>query len=163
MPREPFSILLVCTGNICRSPSAEGVMRAMAAARGLGEVLRMDSAGTSSWHVGEPPDPPAIRAAAARGYDLTPLRARQAVSADFQRFDLILAMDHGHYAKLERLRQTDAPAQLALYMAAVDRADLPEEVFDPYGMGPGAFGQCLDLIEAGAAAWLDRLVREARI
>ena len=163
MPREPFSILLVCTGNICRSPSAEAVMRAMAEARGLGEAVRIDSAGTSNWHIGEPPDPPAVRAAAGRGYDLTPLRARQVVSADFLRFDLILAMDHGHYAKLERLREADAPAQLALYMAARERPDLPEEVFDPYGMGPAAFGRCLDLIEAGAASWLDRLVAEGRI
>lgn len=163
MPREPFTILMVCTGNICRSPSAEGVMRAMAAARGVGDVLHIDSAGTSDWHVGEPPDPPAVQAAAARGYDLTPLRARQVASADFRRFDLILAMDHGHYAKLTRLRGPDAGAELALFMAAVERSDLPQEVFDPYGMGPGAFGQCLDMIEAGAAAWLDRLAREGRI
>lgn len=163
MPSEPFTILMVCTGNICRSPSAEGVMRAMAAARGVGEALRIDSAGTSGWHIGEPPDPPAVQAAAARGYDLTPLRARQVASADFRRFDLILAMDHGHYAKLERLRGPDAVAELALFMDAVERSDLPREVFDPYGRGPAAFGQCLDLIEAGAAAWLDRLAREGRI
>lgn len=163
MSDTPFRILMVCTGNICRSPSAEGVMRAMAEARGLQASLEIDSAGTSNWHVGEPPDPPAIKAASRRGYDLSTLRARQASASDFARFDLILAMDRGHFAKMDRLRGAGPGAALSLFMAAVDDADVPEEVFDPYGMGPDAFDRCLDLIEAGASAWLDRLQREGRV
>ena len=97
-------VLFVCTGNICRSPTAEGVFLHMARSRGVLERLRIDSAGTHDYHVGEPPDPRAIEHAARRGYDLTPLRARQVTAADFREFDRILAMDRGHLRQLKAYR-----------------------------------------------------------
>lgn len=104
------SILFVCLGNICRSPSAEGVVRAKASARGMD--LRLDSAGTGDWHVGKPPYPPMIAAAASRGYDLTDLRARQVSRADFDRFDLIVAMDDENLSDLRALRPGSGGAAL---------------------------------------------------
>jgi protein-tyrosine phosphatase len=94
-------ILFVCLGNICRSPAAEGVTRAMAAARGIDVAL--DSAGTGDWHVGKPPHPPMVAAARARGWDLSALRARQVTAEDFARFDLILGMDLAVMGGLERI------------------------------------------------------------
>src|SRR6266496_5137084 len=93
MSGNRFGVLFVCTGNICRSPTAEAVFRKLAAQAGLAQVILADSAGTHGYHIGEPPDPRAQDAAAKRGYDLSGLRARRFEQADFQRFDLILAMD----------------------------------------------------------------------
>ena len=142
MPR----ILLVCLGNICRSPAAEGVARAMAGARGIDVVL--DSAGTGGWHVGAPPHPPMVAAARTRGWDLSDLRARQVVRDDFARFDLILGMDRANVAALARLRPPGNATELGLFLGA-------EEVPDPYF--DGSFDAALDLIEAGAARLLDQL------
>lgn len=136
MPR----VLFVCLGNICRSPSAEAVARRIAPA------LAVDSAGTGDWHLGKPPYGPAIRAGAARGYDLTPLRARQVRKEDFDAFDLILAMDGQNLADLRRLRPAGARARLARlldFAPETGRRDVP----DPYFTGD--FGDALDLIEAG--------------
>jgi protein-tyrosine phosphatase len=140
-------ILLVCTGNICRSPTAEGVLRARAAARGLGHLIHADSAGIHSYHAGEPPDPRTIRAAAARGYDLSPLRARVVTPRDFDRFDLLLGMDSGHVEALRRM----APRGLA---AKVEPFDL-EDVEDPYYGGPAGFERVLDQIERRVDVLLD--------
>src|SRR5262245_24007892 len=91
-------VLFVCTGNICRSPTAEAVFRKLVADAGMLETIAADSAGTHGYHIGEPPDPRARDAAAVRGYDLSGLRARKFERADFERFDLIVAMDRGHYS-----------------------------------------------------------------
>jgi protein-tyrosine phosphatase len=139
-------ILFVCLGNICRSPAAEGVTRAMAAARGLDLVL--DSAGTGDWHVGHPPHPPMVTAARARGWDLSPLRARQVAPADFDRFDLVLGMDRANIAALERLRPPGNATPLRLFLGE-------GEVPDPYL--DGSYDSALDLIEAGAARLLGQL------
>jgi protein-tyrosine phosphatase len=138
-------LLVVCLGNICRSPAAEGVLRAMAAARGLS--VTVDSAGTGGWHVGRPPHPPMVVAAGARGWDLSDLRARQVTPADFDRFDLILAMDRANLAALERLRPAGNGTPLRLFLGA-------EEVPDPYL--DDSFDAALDLIESGAARLLDQ-------
>lgn len=159
----PLRILVVCTGNICRSPSAEGVFRAMAAARGLSGAIAFDSAGTSDWHVGEPPTDLAVIEAARRGYALDDLRARQFEDADLTRFDLILGMDSGHIAKLHRIGERvglGAGAEIALFLAATNAPE--RDVPDPYGLGEAAYRRSLDLIEQGCAAWLDRLVEEGR-
>jgi protein-tyrosine phosphatase len=139
-------ILFVCLGNICRSPAAEGVTRAMAEARGLDLVL--DSAGTGDWHVGHPPHPPMVRAARARGWDLSPLRARQVAPADFDRFDLLLGMDRANVAALERLRPPDNATPVRLFLG---KREVPDPYFD------GSFDAALDLIEAGAARLLAQL------
>jgi protein-tyrosine phosphatase len=139
-------ILFVCLGNICRSPAAEGVTRAMAAARGLD--LALDSAGTGDWHVGSPPHPPMVAAARARGWDLSPLRARQVSAADFDRFDLILGMDRANLAALARLRPAGNATPLRLFLG---EAEVPDPYFD------GSFDAALDLVEEGAARLLDQL------
>ncbi|HEU0222401.1 MAG TPA: low molecular weight protein-tyrosine-phosphatase [Paracoccaceae bacterium] len=139
-------ILFVCLGNICRSPAAEGVFRALAAHEGL--AVLADSAGTGGWHVGEPPDPRMIAAAARRGYDLSGLRARQIARADFARFDRVLAMDRRNLRDLERIRpQGGAPlARLLDFAPELPLRDVP----DPYYGGPEAFEQVLDLVEVAA-------------
>jgi protein-tyrosine phosphatase len=139
-------ILFVCLGNICRSPAAEGVTRAMAAARGLDLVL--DSAGTGGWHAGEPPHPPMVGAARARGWDLSPLRARQVAPADFDRFDLLLGMDRANLAALERLRPKGNATPVGLFLGT---GEVPDPYFD------GSFDAALDLIEAGAARLVAQL------
>lgn len=154
-------VLFVCTGNICRSPTAEGVFRHLAGSAGLGGRVTADSAGTHSYHIGEPPDPRTQRAALARGVDLSALRARKVVAADFTRFDHILAMDHGHLAQLRRIAPAGATAALRLFLD--DAAGLEgREVPDPYYGGPGGFEEVLNLCEAGSRGLLDRLMRESK-
>ncbi|OLS52436.1 low molecular weight protein-tyrosine-phosphatase [Rhodovulum sulfidophilum] len=134
-------ILFVCLGNICRSPTAHGVFQTLALAEGLD--IEVESAGTGGWHVGDPPDPRAIRAAAGRGYDLTRLRACQVRAADFATYDLILAMDRSNLTALERMRPIDSETPVRLFL---DFADAPrDEVPDPYY--DGSFDLVLDLVE----------------
>jgi len=155
MPRHPIekqpsgkSVLFVCTGNICRSPTAEAVFRT--AAKRAGIAVRADSCGTQGYHVGEPPDPRAQRHATRRGYDLSSLRARRIADDDFDAFDLILACDHGHYRAL--LARAPAHAHAKIRMLRADGGD----ILDPYYDGPEAFETVLDQIEAECA----RLVAE---
>jgi len=133
-----MKVLFVCTGNICRSPTAEGVMRKMIAGEGL--EVQVESAGTHDYHVGEAPDERSQRHAERRGYDLRAQRARQVSPEDFVRFDLILAMDRGHLRQLERLRPAGHRAKLRLLLG--DR-DVP----DPYYGGAEGFEEVLDLVE----------------
>ncbi|MHA6325244.1 low molecular weight protein-tyrosine-phosphatase [Roseivivax sp. CAU 1753] len=146
------SILFVCLGNICRSPSAEGVVRAKAEKRGLDLVL--DSAGTAGWHIGKPPYLPMQSAAKARGYDLSALRARQVSPKDFRDFDLIVAMDADNVAQLDAMRLPDGKARLMLFTdALVDDHD--GFVPDPYYTRD--FEGTLDLVERCAEALLDQI------
>lgn len=137
-------ILFVCLGNICRSPAAEAVVRAKSGNRDL--VL--DSAGTGAWHLGEAPYPPMIRAAAARGYDLSGLRARQFTVEDFHRFDLILAMDRDNLANIRALQsEAEAKAGAATVRLFTEFHDgAVRDVPDPYFTGD--FEAVLDLIES---------------
>lgn len=109
----PKSVLLVCLGNICRSPSAESVMRKLSQNQGLN--ISFDSAGTANYHTNETPDPRAIKVGKSLGYDLSTLRARQVVKDDFYRFDLILAMDESNLANLQKLQPSDGTARLELF------------------------------------------------
>lgn len=150
------AICFVCLGNICRSPTAEGVMRHQVDAAGLSDRVEIDSAGTGDWHVGEPPDTRAQTAASARGYDLSALRARQVGAADFERFDLLLAMDEANLAELRRRCPPQFRDKLRLLMAFAPQA--PEtEVADPYFGGAQGFEQVLDQCEDACRGLLDTL------
>ncbi|AEI76454.1 low molecular weight protein-tyrosine-phosphatase EpsP [Cupriavidus necator N-1] len=142
---KTYAILMCCMGNICRSPTAEGVLRAKLAEAGLDALVELDSAGTHEYHLGRAPDPRTQRHALQRGYDLSALRARKVGLPDFDRFDLILAMDRENLAGLARLRP-DAGEKLRLLMSFATRHDA-DEVPDPYyGEGDG-FERVLDYIE----------------
>ena len=140
------SILFVCTGNICRSPTAEGVARAMAMRMGLGNLFEFDSAGTLGIHAGEAPDARTVAAAKLRGYDLSRLRARRLTSRDFNKFDWLLAMDAGHLDIMRELCPPHLHERLCLFLdfhATYRGQDVP----DPYYGGPTGFEQVLDLVE----------------
>jgi len=146
--KERRSILFVCTGNICRSPTAEGVFRSLCVKAGL--ELRIESAGLGDWHVGHPPDERAQHHARSRGYDLSAQRARQVRARDFDDFDLILAMDSGHLRDLQRMAPPRHRVKIRLF--AADR-DVP----DPYDGGPDGFERVLDLVEAQCASLIAEL------
>jgi protein-tyrosine phosphatase len=138
-------VLFVCLGNICRSPTAEGVLRHKLREAGLQARVEVDSAGTGDWHVGKAADLRTRQAAQQRGYDLSVLRGRQVQAADFNAFDLILAMDNSNLRDLQQLRPGNATAELDLFLR---RYQLQlDEVPDPYYGGADGFEQVLDLIE----------------
>ena len=146
--KERRSILFVCTGNICRSPTAEAVLRHLAKRQAID--LRIESAGLGDWHVGQPPDERAQHHARSRGYDLSAQRARQVRRRDFEEFDLILAMDSGHLRALQKMAAPRHRAKIRLFAAGRD-------VPDPYYGGPAGFEQVLDLVEAECASLLAEL------
>ena len=153
-----MKILFVCLGNICRSPTAEAVFRAVLAREAPGLGIQVDSAGTAGYHIGEPPDPRTRQAALRRGYDLSSLRARIVELADFERFDLILAMDGENLAVLKRRAPRDFAPKVRLFLEFAPElgvADVP----DPYYGGPNGFEEVLDLVEEAAQGLL-RHVRE---
>jgi protein-tyrosine phosphatase len=153
---KPYAVLFVCTGNICRSPTAHAVFRARARAAGLGHAFHIDSAGTHDYHSGEPPDPRAVRVALEEaGIDMGDLRARRVRARDFEDFDLILAMDGGHLASLRRIAPPGCRARLRLFAPA----DMP----DPYYGGPEHFRDVLWRVEAGGDALLAELRAELGI
>lgn len=155
----PVRVLFVCTGNICRSPSAEGFFRALVEREGLSHRIETDSAGTGGWHVGEPPDRRSQNAARRRGVDLSPLRARRVELADFRRFDLIISMDQSHHQALSRMLPGEIPpSRLSLFLSYIDGAPLLD-VPDPYYGGETGFEYVLDLIEQGCAGLLAHIRR----
>ncbi len=159
MSGKKFGVLFVCTGNICRSPTAEAIFRKLAADAGMAEAVVADSAGTHGYHVGEPPDTRAQKAAAKRGYDLSGLRARRIEDADFRRFDLLLAMDQDHYAILSRMAGPSARHELKLMMSYAQRFK-ERDVPDPYYGGPQGFERVLDLLEDAASGLLKSLRKD---
>jgi len=148
-----MKLLFVCTGNICRSPLAEGLMRQMLADAGLGGQVTVASAGTSGWHEGEPPHPLSRAAAAAVGVDISEQRARVFRFSDFEEFDLILAMDRSHLRELDLSCPPGSRARLALflnYAPDIEATDVP----DPYGEGADAFEAVRGMIGEGCAGLL---------
>ena len=150
------SVLFVCLGNICRSPTAEGVFRRVCQEQGVADQIRIDSAGTANWHAGKPPDARAVMAAKARSVDISGLRARQATAADFYDFDFVIAMDDSNVEDLEILRPADASAELHRFLAFAG-SDALRDVPDPYYGGDEAFEQVLDLITEASRGLLNHL------
>jgi protein-tyrosine phosphatase len=158
--RRGARILFVCMGNICRSPTAEGVMRALVTRAGLSQTIDLDSAGTGSWHVGSAPDERATTAAGARGIALEG-SARQVSAGDFVEFDLLIAMDRSNLRELRRLARSDEQrARVRLLRefdpASADDGDL--DVPDPYYGSPGGFEEVLDLVQAACEGLLAEIV-----
>ncbi len=153
-------VLLVCLGNICRSPTAEGVLRQMLAARAPRLEVDIDSAGTADYHVGRAPDPRSQRAAMRRGIDLSGLRARQVAPEDFERFDLILAMDRQNLRALEALRPRTSKARLKLFMEYAERPGCVE-LPDPYCGDDQDFELVLDLAAAASCGLIEALQKGA--
>jgi protein-tyrosine phosphatase len=143
-------VLFVCMGNICRSPTAEGVMRHLLAERGLEDEIEVQSAGTGGWHAGSPPDARSTRAAAARGITLEGA-ARQVTRADFEDFDLLVAMDRDNLADLRAIAPPGTEHKLRLLLG--EGRDVP----DPYYGGPHGFENVLDLVETACEQLLDEL------
>jgi protein-tyrosine phosphatase len=166
-----YRVLFVCTGNICRSPTAEGVFRHQVREAGLEHAIATDSVGLGGWHVGDPPDSRAVGAARRRGIDLGDIRARQITADDFTDFDLLLAMDRGHYRDLSRRCPPDRTDRVRMFLEAARGGAAPGEtapdetapgeaapdVPDPYYGAAADFEHALDLIEAGARGWIERL------
>jgi protein-tyrosine phosphatase len=153
---ERTRILFVCLGNICRSPTAEVVFRTAARRAGIANRVEIDSAGTGDWHVASPPDYRAIAHGARRGYDLSPLRARQVVAADFDDYHWILAMDRSNLHHLQMMRPASFPGHLGLFLELAPALGVAE-VPDPYDGGPEGFERILDLIEQASEVFAARL------
>lgn len=146
-------VLFVCTGNICRSPTAEGVFRTLVERAGLADDIRCESAGTHDYHVGDPPDLRTQAAARKRGYELGGQRARKVVPGDFLEFDLMLAMDRDNMIALARLQPADARTIPVLFLEYVGTPGM-SEVDDPYYGGTDGFRAVLDVIETAAGKLL---------
>lgn len=153
------NVLFVCLGNICRSPTAEGVFRKLVAERELGSRIGIDSAGTHDYHLGAPPDQRATAAAARRGVDLSGLRGRQATVEDLARFDYILAMDRDNLAHLTGLAPSAHRHKIRLFMEFADVYS-EDEMPDPYYGGRAGFERVLDMAEAAAAGLLEDILRQ---
>lgn len=156
MRHQAIRVLFVCMGNICRSPTAEGVFRHFVERAGLAGRVASDSAGTHDYHIGDPPDARAQRAAARRGYDLSSLRGRQVSRSDFLMFDYVLAMDEANLRLLERLCPQEHTRKLRLFMEfSADPA--MREVPDPYYGTADGFERVLDLVEQASRGLIEHL------
>jgi protein-tyrosine phosphatase len=157
-----IAVLFVCTGNICRSPTAEGVARKLLEEAGLGAQVKVDSAGLEGWHAGDPPDPRAIASAAARGYDLTPQRSRRFDPGDFERFALIIGMGRNHVTELRARARNEAAGRVRLFLDCLPPSDpkFGRDVPDPYYGDQSDYELSLDLIEYATPALIQVLKRD---
>lgn len=152
-------VLFVCLGNICRSPTAEGIFRDLVEKKGLSNQIKTDSAGTGDWHVGKEADKRATAAALTRGVDLSDLRARQTKPKDFMEFDYVLAMDRNNYADLQNICVPGYEDRLHMFLS-FDPDSPEEEVPDPYYGGPAGFDYVLDLVEQASEGLLKDIEKD---
>lgn len=152
-------VLFVCLGNICRSPTAHGVFQHLVTQAGLQRAIYVDSAGTGDWHVGRSPDKRATQAAKQRGYDLSPLRARQFSAEDLQVFDYVLAMDQENLQGILALKSQPQRGHVGLFLQFAKNAEY-KEVPDPYYGGSKGFERVLDLIESASHGLLEHLQKQ---
>jgi protein-tyrosine phosphatase len=155
-PNDKIRVLMVCLGNICRSPTAEAMLRKQVHEAGLDDRVEVDSAGTADYHVDSPPDRRAVAHGEKRGLKMKHLRGRQVSRADFERFDFILAMDDDNLAGLQRIRPAGSRAKVGLLMAYAPGAG-SREVPDPYYGGAEEFERVLDLVDSAADGFLASL------
>lgn len=153
---ENISVLFVCLGNICRSPTAHGVFENLAAQHGLADLLQVDSAGTGDWHLGKAPDSRTQAAALQQGYDLSHLRARQVTPADFDRFHYVLAMDANNLRDLKSMKPNDYRGHLGLFLDFATNTAVTE-VPDPYYGGEDGFEEVLSLVCDASAGLLQHI------
>jgi len=158
---KQVSVLFVCLGNICRSPTAQGIFQHLVDSRDLARQIFVDSAGTGGWHVGEPPDRRSQSAARARGYDIGHLRARQVTAADFDRFDYVLAMDNDNLRNLRALCPENYPGHLGLFLEFGSQ-NTHREVPDPYYGGEAGFHLVLELIQDASEGLLAQIRNSGR-
>ncbi|PSW16949.1 low molecular weight phosphotyrosine protein phosphatase [Photobacterium sanctipauli] len=149
-----YKILVVCMGNICRSPTGEAILRAKSQERG--GYVTVDSAGTIGYHQGEQPDPRSMAAGEARGYSFDGIRSRKITADDFEHFDLILAADHANLADMQAICPDEYQHKLKLFLSYGNNPDF-EEIPDPYYGGSNGFELVLDLIEEASDAVLDSI------
>lgn len=149
-------VLFVCLGNICRSPTADGIFRDLVIREKLDQKILVDSAGTGAWHIGKAPDSRTVAAARQRGYDLSILRARQVSAKDFSEFDYVLAMDESNLLDLQRMKPSSYTGHLGLFLDFGSRTDY-REVPDPYYGGNDGFELVLDLVEGAAQGLLNHI------
>ena len=154
--KNKVSVVFVCMGNICRSPTAEAVFRHYVESAGLSGHILIDSAGTHDYHIGDPPDLRAQRAAQQRGYDMKALRGRQVEEGDFRRFDYVLAMDKANLSILQRLAPPDSATRAKLFLEYA-RHHAEREVPDPYYGGANGFERVLDMVEDAAQGLLEEI------
>ena len=155
-------VLFVCLGNICRSPTAEGVFTALIHREGLSDVVSIDSAGTGAWHVGDQPDRRAQEAAKTRGYDLSAQRARQIKKTDFWDFDYIIAMYSQNHSDLSMIAPTSAQDRIRMFLSFAAEKGI-RDVPDPYYGGADGFDHVLDLVEAASLGLLRDIRKRLRI
>lgn len=151
-----ISVLFVCLGNICRSPTAHGIFEGIVQREGLQARIRVDSAGTGDWHLGEQPDRRAMQHASKRGYDISSLRARKVIAEDFRNFHYLLAMDNDNFRQLKLLKPPEFEGHLGLFLDFSSQQEY-REVPDPYYGGSGGFELVLDLVEDASQGLLNHI------
>ncbi|MCP4393561.1 MAG: low molecular weight phosphotyrosine protein phosphatase [Alphaproteobacteria bacterium] len=154
-----MKVLFVCTGNICRSPTAEAVFRHKVEEAGLSDYIEIDSAGTHNWHAGGAPDDRSVYIAMKNGYSMDGIFSRQVSASDYNKFDYIFGMDVGHVRTLVKERPEDSSANIELFLDVVEE-DSHADVSDPYYGGQDGFENVLKLIEEGSDAIIEKLVAE---
>lgn len=157
--RTVCKVLLVCMGNICRSPIAEGIVKELLRKNELDDIIKVDSAGTHAYHAGEPPDRRAVAAAGRRGYPIADLRARKVRRDDFATFDLVLAMDRENLANLLEMCPPVYQAKVKLFLSYATGIKI-DEVPDPYYGGEAGFEAVVDMVENASQGLVDALLRD---